>query len=174
MFAAAAILLGLAASPSNDYLCEIYKRTPIKQDASGDFTWKDKAAADRRNMDLCEYVVGGMNPKLRSALIEFGKVAFEAGIPWSFSSGFRDDWRQSIASGYKARTGNSLHGGSRRTGGYGDGRAVDLSGPVSVLELFDSVGGKLGLIRPMKASDPAHIQLVGINKIRTKRHRRRS
>jgi hypothetical protein len=52
-----------------------------------------------------------------------------AGLQWSMLSAFRDDYRQGLASGYKAGVSNSLHGGSRRTGGYGHGRAIDITGP---------------------------------------------
>ncbi len=41
------------------------------------------------------------------------------------TSAFRDDYRQSIASGRKAASDSSYHGGSRR-GGYGHGIAADL------------------------------------------------
>src|SRR5712671_331351 len=40
-------------APAGDidtYLCEVYRRAPKKRDASGDFTWKDYAAARRANM----------------------------------------------------------------------------------------------------------------------------
>lgn len=176
MISAFAMVLGLAVSSPSDYLCDVYNRTPTKQDAAGDFSWKDLAAAKKKKMDLCEYVVGGMNPKLRDALVEFGKLADEAGMPWSFSSGFRDDYRQSIASGIKARTGYSMHGGSKVTSGYGDGRAVDLSldGPIGpLLKLFDSVGGRFGLTRPFKGFDPCHVQMGNSGKAKTKRKRRR-
>jgi hypothetical protein len=49
----------------------------------------------------------------------------DAGLAPGMTSGFRDDYRQSMASGHKAATGNSYHGGSRR-GGYGHGLAADV------------------------------------------------
>lgn len=149
----------------NDYLCEVYGRSPTKKDSSGDFTWKDPAAAKRVGLDVCAYSIGGMHPDLRESLFAFGKIADERDVPWTILSAFRDDYRQKIASGYKANGGNSMHGGSRATKGYGDGRAIDLwvsSGPVAPLfKLIDEIGASFGLTRPMKDGDPAHIQLGG-------------
>jgi hypothetical protein len=78
-------------------------------------------------------------------------------------SAFRDDYRQRLASGFKASIGNSLHGGSRRTGGYGHGRAIDITSADGnnaevVWEWIDKHGGEYGLRRPMPGPDPAHIQ----------------
>jgi hypothetical protein len=88
-----------------------------------------------------------------------------AGVEWSLLSAFRDDYRQTLASGFKASTGNSLHGGSRRTGGYGHGRAIDVTGAADnmneVWQWFDAHGAKYGLYRPMPGYDPAHIQQRG-------------
>lgn len=148
---------------ADEYLCEVYKRTPVKKDGAGDFTWKDPAAAKRLNMDVCTYSIGGMDPELKTRLVAFGKVADDRGLEWSMLSAFRDDYRQSIASGIKARTGNSLHGNSRATKGYGHGRAIDITsaGPLApVLALFDKIGRDLGLSRPYKGFDPSHVQLA--------------
>ena len=49
----------------------------------------------------------------------------DAGLMPGITSAFRDDYRQSIASGNKAASDSSYHGGSRR-GGYGHGLAADL------------------------------------------------
>jgi hypothetical protein len=49
-----------------------------------------------------------------------------AQITQSPRSSFRDDYRQRIASGFKAADCQSWHGGSCRTQGWGDGRAADL------------------------------------------------
>src|SRR5262249_42077804 len=77
-------------------------------------------------------------------------------------SAFRDDYRQGLASGYKASVNNSLHGGSRRTGGYGHGRAIDITGPEGresdVWKWMDAHGAKYGLHRPLPKPDPAHVQ----------------
>ena len=84
------------------------------------------------------------------------------------TSAFRDDYRQAIASGNKAASDSSYHGGSRR-GGYGHGLAVDL---VSVegntrLERYaasdelwkwiDANENKLGVGRPYRDRDPPHV-----------------
>lgn len=153
-------------NPVDDYLCWVYFRIPEKCDSSGCFTWKDFKAADRLNMGVCRYAIGGMHPDLRLILYHWGHLADWSGIEWGILSGFRDDFRQSIASGFKARTGNSLHGGSRATKGYGDGRAVDIwatdsSSLPKLLGHIDTVGARYGLLRPMKSNDPAHVQLFG-------------
>ena len=49
----------------------------------------------------------------------------DAGLSPGITSAFRDDYRQELASGDKAASDSSYHGGSRR-GGYGHGLAADL------------------------------------------------
>ena len=49
----------------------------------------------------------------------------DAELSPGITSAFRDDYRQSLASGLKAATDRSYHGGSFR-GGYGHGLAADL------------------------------------------------
>jgi hypothetical protein len=88
------------------------------------------------------------------------------GINWTFLSAFRDDYRQGIASGFKAHRGYSFHGGSVATGGYGHGCAADLAGsdPDSsddVWKWLDQHGEQFRIRRPMRQSDPAHIQPFG-------------
>jgi hypothetical protein len=148
------------------YLWEVYQRSPTKKDGSGDFTWKDPAAAERVSMSLPKYVILGMDPDFREQLYHAGRAMDAAGVQWSILSAFRDDYRQRIASGIKASGGNSLHGGSRRTGGYGHGQAVDVAGGEGtemsdVWKWIDAHGAKYGLYRPMPGYDPAHIQSRG-------------
>jgi hypothetical protein len=147
------------------YLWEVYQRSPIKKDGAGDFTWKDPAAAKRMNMSMPKYVISGMDPDFREQLYHAGRAMDAGGVKWSILSAFRDDYRQTIASGLKAGAKNSLHGGSVRTGGYGHGRAVDITiaeGDANdVWEWIDDHGAKYGLYRPMPGYDPAHIQSRG-------------
>jgi hypothetical protein len=149
----------------DEYLWEVYQREPTKKDRAGDFTWKDPAAAKRLNMPLQNYVIGGMDPEFREQLYHAGRAMDAAGIQWTILSGFRDDYRQGIAAGFKARVGNSLHGGSRATGGYGHGRAVDVMGmdgtSSEVWKWIDAHGAKYGLYRPIPGPDPAHVQSRG-------------
>jgi hypothetical protein len=156
---------GIVLDDVDDYLWEVYQRQPVKRDSTGDFTWKDPAAATRMGLSLEDYVIGGMDPKFRERLYQAGRAMDEAGIQWSMLSAFRDDYRQTLASGFKARTGNSLHGGSRRTGGYGHGRAIDITTAEGEAEVvwkwLDAHGAKFGLHRPMPGADPAHIQELG-------------
>lgn len=146
----------------DEYLWEVYQRSPIKRDSAGDFTWKDPAAAQRFGVSLPAYVIGGMDPDFREQLYHAGRAMDAAGIRWSITSAFRDDYRQSIASGFKARPGYSLHGGSARTGGYGHGQAADIAGEDGnanvVWQWIDRHGEKFGLYRPMPGADPPHIQ----------------
>jgi hypothetical protein len=146
----------------DQYLWEVYQRKPVKSDSSGDFTWKDQAAAKRLNLSLRSYVIGGMDPDFREQLYHAGRAMDVSGLHWSMLSAFRDDYRQSLATGFKAHGGNSLHGGSRATGGYGHGRAIDIASAEgegeAIWHWIDAYGAKYGLLRPMTRIDPAHIQ----------------
>ena len=147
----------------NQYLWEVYQRQPVKKDRGGDFSWKDPAAANRMGKTLQAYVVLGMDADFREIVYHAGKAMDAAGIEWTIVSGFRDDWRQSIASGIKARTGYSRHGGSVAVGGYGHGRAVDI-GHVDrerngeVWRWLDANGAKYALHRPHRSFDPPHVE----------------
>ena len=149
----------------NQYLWAVYERTTIKRDGSGDFTWKDVAAAARLGMSRGDYVIRGMDPDFRELLYRAGLAIDAAGIRWTILSAFRDDYRQGLASGYKARTDNSLHGGSAAIGGYGHGCAIDIADPDgksgTLWKWLDAngaqVGLELGLQRPFPGFDPAHI-----------------
>jgi len=153
---------GSNMGPVDDYLWEVYQRVPVKKDGTGDFTWKDPAAAKHIGLCLQDYVIGGMDAEFREQLYHAGRALDAAGLQWSMLSAFRDDYRQGLASGYKAGASNSLHGGSRRTGGYGHGRAIDITGPEGresdVWKWIDDHGAKYGLHRPLPKKDPAHIQ----------------
>jgi hypothetical protein len=152
----------------DQYLWRVYQRSTTKRDSSGDFTWKDEAAAARRGLVTKQYVIGGMDRDFRELLYDLGHAMDEAGLSWTILSGFRDDYRQGLASGYKAHVGNSFHGGSRATGGYGHGCAADIeasdgesSSNNAIWKWVDQHGEKFGIVRPMKQIDPAHIQPFG-------------
>jgi hypothetical protein len=98
------------------------------------------------------------------------------------TSAFRDDYRQSIASGNKAASDSSYHGGSRR-GGYGHGLAADI---VSVngetrMERFaaseelwswiDAHEAELGIGRPYLDRDPPHVGPIDGKEYADKRNR---
>ena len=92
----------------------------------------------------------------------------EAGLMPGITSAFRDDYRQSIATGKKAASDSSYHGGSRR-GGYGHGLAADLVsvkgetrleryGNSEVLwKWIDTHEQELGVARPYRDRDPPHV-----------------
>jgi hypothetical protein len=179
----------------DDYLWSLYERTPkvdtnkvtqrikttvkkkgktrtvtktITSYVLADFTWKDPKAAERSGMSLRDYVIGGMDRSFRLKLYRALRAMDDAGYMPGITSAFRDDYRQSIASGNKAASDSSYHGGSRR-GGYGHGLAADL---VSVkgesrLERFgaseelwkwiDAHEKELGVGRPYRDRDPPHV-----------------
>jgi hypothetical protein len=148
----------------DQYLWSVYQRSGAKLDSHGDFTWKDAAAAARLDLSVQEYVIDGMAPDFRELLFHAGHAMDAAGINWTILSAFRDDYRQSIASGYKARDNNSFHGGTAATGGYGYGCAVDLASAdgdlfnSTVWTWLDQHGGQFALHRPLGRVDPAHAQ----------------
>lgn len=98
----------------------------IKWDKWGCFADKDVRAAQRLNMSLEEYVIGGMHPLYRREVARLFRKLDELGHFPVITSGFRDDERQRDATGYKAGNCNSRHGGSCRTRGYRWGIAVDI------------------------------------------------
>jgi len=177
------------------YLWELYQRTPkedsIKQEerrsvtvrkkrrmvtvtktfttlVDEDFAWKDPKAAEAAGRSLVDYVIGGMDRDFKLKLFYTLHAAEAAGLSPGITSAFRDDYRQSIASGLKAANDRSYHGGSLR-GGYGHGLAADV---VSVKgatraerlvssELFwkwiDAHGKEFGIGRPYLDRDPPHL-----------------
>jgi hypothetical protein len=116
-------------------------------------------------MSVKTYVIGGMDPDLRELLYHAGLAMDAAGIHWTILSAFRDDYRQSLASGLKAHTNNSLHGGSAATGGYGHGCAVDIKdadgNSDTVWHWLDKNSARIGLQRLLPRADPAHVQPRG-------------
>jgi len=89
-----------------------------------DFAWKDPKAAEKAGMPMMDYVIGGMDQSFKLKLFHALRAAEQAGLSPGITSAFRDDYRQSIASGLKAATDRSYHGGSFR-GGFGHGLAAD-------------------------------------------------
>src|SRR5262252_7506548 len=147
-----------------------------------DFTWKDPAAAQKVGMSVKDYVIGGMDRGFKLRLFRALRVMDDAGFMPGITSAFRDDYRQSIASGNKAASDSSFHGGSRR-GGYGHGLAIDL---VSVkgqtrLQRFaasevlwkwvDAHETELGVGRPYLDRDPPHVGAIDGKEYAAKRGR---
>jgi len=158
------------AEPGSDevsqYLWDVYQRSGAKLDSSGDFSWKDAFAATRLGISVQDYVIGAMDRDFRELLFGAGQAMDAAGIDWTILSAFRDDYRQSLATGYKAHAGNSFHGGSAATGGYGHGCAVDLASTDGmsnhiVWNWLEQNGARFGLYRPLRDVDPAHVQPHG-------------
>jgi hypothetical protein len=90
-----------------------------------DFAWKDPKAAKNAGKSLPDYVIGGVDRDFKLKLFQMLRTADQAGLAPGITSAFRDDYRQSIASGLKAADNRSYHGGSLR-GGYGHGLAADI------------------------------------------------
>ena len=133
-----------------------------------DFGWKDPKAAEKVGMSMMEYVIGGMDRSFRLKLYRALRAMDDAGLSPGITSGFRDDYRQSIASGHKAATDSSYHGGSRR-GGYGHGLAADLVSvkgqtrserwisSENLWKWIDAHGKEFGVGRPYLDRDPPHV-----------------
>jgi hypothetical protein len=133
-----------------------------------DFGWKDPKAAERAGMSLQDYVIGGMDPGFKVKLYHALRAMDDAGLMPGITSGFRDDYRQSIASGKKAASDSSYHGGSRR-GGYGHGLAADLVSvkgdtraqrwitSEALWQWVDAHGQEYGVGRPYRDRDPPHV-----------------
>src|SRR6266566_10074019 len=133
-----------------------------------DFTWKDPKAAEKAGMPMMDYVIGGMDRSFKLKLFHTLHAAERAGLSPGITSAFRDDYRQSIASGLKAASDRSYHGGSLR-GGYGHGLAADavsVKGATraqrwisteSFWKWIDAHGKEFGIGRPYLGKDPPHV-----------------
>lgn len=133
-----------------------------------DFTWKDPKAAQKSGMSVMDYVIGGMDRSFKLKLYHAARALDDAGLAPGITSGFRDDYRQAIASGNKAASDSSYHGGSRR-GGYGHGLAVDLvsvkgatrserwASSEILWKWIDAHGKDFGIGRPYLDRDPPHV-----------------
>ena len=142
-------------------------KTVIKLVAE-DFGWKDPKAAENAGMSVSQYVIGGMDRAFRLKLYRLLRALDAAGLEPGITSAFRDDYRQSIASGFKAASDRSYHGGTLR-GGYGRGLAADLVSVkganrserwTSCEELWkwiDTNGQQFGIGRPYLDKDPPHV-----------------
>lgn len=133
-----------------------------------DFAWKDPDAAEKAGMSMSQYVIGGMERSFRVKLYRLMRALDDAGLAPGITSAFRDDYRQSIASGKKAASDSSYHGGSRR-GGYGHGLAADVVSTKGetraerwittdlLWKWIDDNGQQYGIGRPYLDRDPPHV-----------------
>jgi hypothetical protein len=136
-----------------------------------DFGWKDPKAAERAGMSMMDYVIGGMDRSFKLKLFHTLHAAEAAGLSPGITSAFRDDYRQSIASGLKAASNRSYHGGSSR-GGYGHGLAADIvsvqggtrdqrwASSEKLWKWVDAHGKEFGIGRPYLGRDPPHVAPV--------------
>ena len=133
-----------------------------------DFTWKDPKAAQKISMPLMDYVIGGMDKSFKLKLYHALRAMDETGFAPGITSGFRDDYRQSLATGNHAASDSSYHGGSRR-GGYGHGLAADLVSvkgetrgqrwisSENMWKWIDTHEKEYGIGRPYLDRDPPHV-----------------
>jgi hypothetical protein len=133
-----------------------------------DFAWKDPKAAEKCGMPMMDYVIGGVDRGFRLRLFQALHAAEQAGLSPGITSAFRDDYRQSLASGLRAATDRSYHGGSFR-GGYGHGLAADVvsikggtrdqrwASSEILWKWIDEHGKEFGIGRPYLDRDPAHM-----------------
>jgi hypothetical protein len=140
----------------------------VSRTADEDFSWKDPKAADHVGMAMADYVIGGMDRDFKLRLFHMLHVAEAAGLSPGITSAFRDNYRQSIASGLKAADDRSYHGGSLR-GGYGHGLAADivsvngasrtqrLAASETLWQWVDTHGKEFGIGRPYLGRDPPHV-----------------
>jgi hypothetical protein len=147
-----------------------------------DFTWKDPKAAQKISMPLLDYVIGGMDKSFKLKLYHALRALDEAGFVPGITSGFRDDYRQSLASGNHAASDSSYHGGSRR-GGYGHGLAADLVSvkgetraqrcisSENMWKWIDAHEKEYGIGRPYLDRDPPHVGPIDGKEYAVKRGR---
>ncbi len=133
-----------------------------------DFGWKDPDAAEKAGMATQDYVIGGMDRSFRVTLCRALRALDAAGLVPGITSAFRDNYRQNIATGEKALSDRSYHGGSFH-GGYGHGQAADIVSvkgqtradrPVSNNVLWrwiDTHEKELGIGRPYRDRDAPHV-----------------
>jgi hypothetical protein len=133
-----------------------------------DFGWKDPKAAEKAGMPMTDYVIGGMDRAFKLRLFQALHAAEENGLSPGITSAFRDDYRQSLASGLHAANDRSYHGGSLR-GGYGHGLAADIvsvnggtrdqrwASSELLWKWIDEHGKDFGIGRPYLDRDPAHV-----------------
>jgi hypothetical protein len=148
----------------------------------GDFTWKDPIAARRAGMALKDYVIGGLDRGFKLKLYHALRAMDDNGLMPGITSAFRDDYRQSIASGNRAASESSYHGGSRR-GGYGHALAVDLvsvkgetraeryAASEKLWRWIDAHEQQLGVGRPYLDRDPPHVAPIDGKEYADKRGR---
>jgi hypothetical protein len=118
-----------------------------------------------------DYVIGGMDRSFKLKLFHMLHAAEAAGLSPGITSAFRDDYRQSIASGLKAASNRSYHGGSSR-GGYRHGLAADIvsveggtrdqrwASSEKLWKWVDAHGKAFGIGRPYLSRDPPHVAPV--------------
>jgi hypothetical protein len=147
-----------------------------------DFAWKDPIAAQRAGMSVKDYVIGGMDRGFKLKLFRALRTMDDAGFMPGITSAFRDDYRQSIASGNKAASDSSFHGGSRR-GGYGHGLAIDIvsvngqtrlqrfAASEQLWKWIDTHETELGVGRPYLDRDPPHLAPIDGREFAAKRGR---
>src|SRR5258708_15023333 len=124
-----------------------------------------------------------MDRSFKLNLFQTVHAAEAAGLSPGITSAFRDDYRQSIASGLKAASNRSYHGGSSR-GGYRHGLAADIvsvqggtrdqrwASSEKLWKWVDTHGKEFGIRRPYLCRDTPHV--VTVDRLEYSEHNRRS
>jgi hypothetical protein len=152
------------------YLWTLYQRTPkedaIKTQDRRKVTVKKRGKLVTITKTFTTLADEDRDFKLK--LFQMLHAAERAGLSPGITSAFRDDYRQSIASGLKAANDRSYHGGSFR-GGYGHGLAADivsvngatraqrLASSQTLWNWIDAHGKEFGIGRPYLDRDPPHV-----------------
>jgi hypothetical protein len=133
-------------------------------------------------MSLKDYVIGGLDRGFKIKLYHALRAMDDAGLVPGITSAFRDDYRQSIASGNKAASDSSYHGGSRR-GGYGHALAADIvsvkgetrmeryASSEKLWKWIDAREKEFGIGRPYLDRDPPHVAPIDGKEYADKRSR---
>jgi hypothetical protein len=145
-----------------------------------DFAWKDPIAAGRAGLSVKEYVIGGMDRGFKLKLFRALRMMDDAGFMPGITSAFRDDYRQSIASGNKAASDSSFHGGSSdsrsaKSCGSGSMRtrwSLGSAGPISIATLRILRRSMAGNLPPSAAEQSCERQGQRKPRIRSQLRRR--
>ena len=81
-----------------------YHRRTLQNSSTRTSRGRTRRAAEKASMSLMEYVIGGMDRSFKLKLYHALRAMDEAGLAPDITSAFRDDYRQSLASGLKAAT----------------------------------------------------------------------
>ncbi len=163
----------------DDALFAWYEKTPKldgwdeDKQAERDFSAKDPEAAAHAGMTLKQFVIGGMEPPFKRKLYCMLLAMEKADLGPGLTSGFRDQYRQHLASSGRRTCDTCTFHGSRPELGYGHGVAADIvavrptrderlkAEEFEVWPWIDAHGAEYGIARIYRCSDPVHVGPIG-------------